>query len=124
MPTPLTPAELLITARRRLDLTQKQVADRLVMSVSKYKRLEGEGAKDVARVEPDARVLLPEAFLGSEGDQLSPHEWCFIQRRRAGLSQAEVAKALGCCREWVQQMERSEADPGRLYRFWEGRVGG
>lgn len=50
---------------------------------------------------------------------LKPHMQCLILRRRAGLSQAQVAAKVRCSRWLVVQMERGEADPARLMRHWK-----
>jgi transcriptional regulator with XRE-family HTH domain len=108
-------AESLVLARRRLGLTQLEVAQQLSLNVSKYKRLEAEEGKDVGR---SARELLPDAFLGRSPEDLDPHEECYILRRRHGLSQLDVGKSIGRCREWIQQMERGEVDCAELTMFW------
>lgn len=43
---------------------------------------------------------------------------CLILRRRAGFTQAQVAKKIGCCPFWVRQMELGLIDDLKLYEFW------
>lgn len=44
----------------------------------------------------------------------------WLLRRRAGLTQAEVASDLGVSRLWVCRMERGGAPADRLREYWRG----
>lgn len=50
--------------------------------------------------------------------RLAQHEVCFILRRRAGLTQREVAAQLGRSTRWVTMMEIGEAPIRELWEFW------
>ena len=100
----LTDGERLLINRNRKGLTQAQFAELVNMSTVVY----GQCERDVQRwaMEP--------AALG----QLKPHEQCLIARRRAGLTQAEVAKDMKCSRYWVNLMEAGKTNPDDLVRYW------
>lgn len=102
----LTPAERFILHRRRQGVNQRLYAKGLGLSLSAYSLLE-RGA-DV----PDS-IQVP--TLGP----LQPHERCLMYRRRAGTTQAEVAKGLEHCRYSVQMMESGRVDCTDLLAYWE-----
>lgn len=56
-----------------------------------------------------------------EPDRPTAQERCLVLRRRAGLTQAQVARHLGCSRWWVNQMENGNAPVRALAEFWRGR---
>lgn len=101
----LTPAERFILKRRRDGLNQRQAAQLLNLSLSAYSLLE-RGADSTKHAPP---------ALGP----LKPHERCFIYRRRAGSTQAEVAAGLEHCRYSVHMMERGQVDCTDLLCYWE-----
>lgn len=51
--------------------------------------------------------------------KLSANERCVLQRKRAGCTQIEVAKELGVCRWWLNQMESGKIDCTPLSHFWD-----
>jgi hypothetical protein len=51
--------------------------------------------------------------------RLSPNERCVLQRKRAGYTQVQVAKDLGLCRWWVNQMETGRQDCSPLSSYWD-----
>lgn len=60
----------------------------------------------------------PKLILPVE-DRLRPHESCLLLRRRARMTQAELAKRMGRCRHWVNLMERGLVEHDELVTFWE-----
>ena len=52
-------------------------------------------------------------------ERLKMHERCLLYRRRAGTSQAEIARDLGRSRWQVNQMERGEIPCDELLSYWE-----
>ena len=51
--------------------------------------------------------------------RLKPHEKCLVYRRRADMSQSEVALGLGRSRYWITQMERGVVACDELLSYWE-----
>lgn len=101
----LTPSERFTVERRRRGLNQSQMARELGLALSRYSLVE-RGVVDPPKAPPALGVL-------------RPHERCFIYRRRAGVTQAEVAKELKYCRFTVHEMERGERDCTDLLCYWE-----
>ena len=97
--------ERLLIYRRREDLTQQQMADRLGVSRNTYNRLE-QGHNTDRR--PDAPSVEP----------LRDHEHCFIMRRRSGWSQTMCAEEMGISTYWFRTMEMGQVYVGRLVDFW------
>ncbi len=90
-----------------MGLNQTKMAHRMKMSLSTYARREaGDGAISMVAGGP------------VELHDLKPHEYCYIRRRRAGKTQAQVAAELNCCRWWVNQMERGLVSTDELEEFW------
>lgn len=102
----LTWSERLVLLRRRLGLNQTDMARRVGVPLARLKLLEHSAAPQ--ELELDMRLA----------GTLEPYEQCFIARRRAGRSQAEVAGALGCCRYWLNRMERGEVPCHELTDHW------
>lgn len=99
----LTAGERLLIDRRRRGDTQVAAANRHGVSPFIYGQME----RDVAEA--------PSINIG----QLKPHERCLLYRRRAGFTQARVAKDLKCCRWWLNQMERGQVPCDTLLWYWE-----
>lgn len=99
-----TRGESLLLWRRREGLNQTQAAAAFEVHVDKYREWEAD------RSPADQ----PRKHLG----QLKPHEVCLLKRRRAGITQREVAAEIGCTRLWVIQMENGDAPTERLCEFW------
>lgn len=51
--------------------------------------------------------------------RLRPHEKCLLHRRRASMSQMEVAREMRRSRAWVNQMERGKVPCDELLSYWE-----
>lgn len=99
----LTPGETRLIDRRRRGEGQGAAAHRLGISHSMY----GKWERDVVSVE--AVEVLP----------LQAHERCLLYRRRVGHTQEQVAQELGCCRWWLNQMERGVVACDELIHHWE-----
>ena len=50
--------------------------------------------------------------------KLQPHEGCLLHRRRAGLTQSDVAAHLQRSRNWVRMMEQGTVACNELEEFW------
>lgn len=105
----LTVGENLLITRRRENESQEEVAKRLGITRNQYGRLERD-QEDCVKV-PLLKI-----------DNLSPHEKCFLLRRRAELTQEEVAEEIGVTRFWLNQMELGKVSNAELVKFWESRV--
>ena len=99
----LSNSETQLIRRRRRGESQLQAARRLGLSHSMYSKWE-RGLVDC----PRERVL-----------PLKAHERCLLYRRRANVTQEDVAQDLRCCRWWVNRMEHGEADCTELCSYWE-----
>ena len=104
----MTYAERLVLHRRRLGMNQDEYAARL-----------GVGWRDVMDAEHGRKNLGPVALVPSTP---LPHEWCFLQRRRRGLRQSEVAVLVGCSRPWLNRMEKGLEDCEKLVGYWRRQV--
>jgi transcriptional regulator with XRE-family HTH domain len=102
----LTHHERLWLFRIRMKLTQHQRATALGVKVDRYRDWEtGVTAKDIPRIYLNPKV----------------HEMCRLRRRREGMTQQQLADAVGVSRLWVVKMERGEAPSGRLANYWSAR---
>lgn len=106
----LTLSERLVVKRRRLGCTQIEMAIKLNVSIRTYQAWEESIDGD-----PPPETIL---FRGL----LRPHEWCYIRRRRSGLSRAQVATRIGRSLGWVTLMERGRRNCEILTQFWESRT--
>lgn len=100
----MTYAERLVLHRRRLGMNQDE-----------YAAMQGVGWRDVMDAEHGRKNLGPVALVPSKP---LPHEWCFLQRRRRGLRQSEVAVLVGCSRPWLNRMEKGLEDCEKLVGYW------
>lgn len=96
-------AETYFIDRVRRGQTQRQAAKRLKTTLSGYSQIE------LGKV-PAKRVAI---------GRLAANERCVLQRRRAGKTQLEVGKGIGCCRWWVNQMESGQIDCTPLVNYWD-----
>lgn len=64
--------------------------------------------------EADRAAPIPRKNLG----QLKVNELCYLFRRRKGITQRQLAVALGCTRLWLIQMEDGRAPVERLRAYW------
>ena len=100
----LTPGERLILDRRREGMTKAATAAAYGVTLYRYSQWEaGTWSEEI-----------PTPSLG----RLAVHESSHIQRRRAGLSVVDFAKAIGTSAWWVTRMEAGTAPPDRLVEFW------
>lgn len=102
----LTPAERVLLWRRRKGWNQQQAAKHWGVSFHTYKLIE------YGEIESKTMGL-------SRHDSMSPHERCFIYRKRCDKTQEEVALELKVCRYWLRKMENGHADPTALLSYWE-----
>lgn len=51
-------------------------------------------------------------------DGITEQEFCMLMRMRYGMTQGDVAEALGVTRVWVNRMEAGTADVDRLMAYW------
>jgi len=93
----LTTGEALLTIRYRSARNQEVMAEMLNISKHIYGELETD-----------------------KGLVLEPHEKCRILRRRAGMTQEELASVVGVSREWLNSMEQGNENCKRLVEFWRG----
>lgn len=100
----LTIGERLVILRRRLNLTQEDMAVKHNLSRNKY----GACERDLANLIKDIPII----------DSLADHEKCFLTRRRLGLKQQDVAKKMGITRYWFDQMELGKAPCVPLMEYW------
>ena len=99
----ITRAERLLLDRRRRGEDQAAAARRLGVGIVLYKDWE-RGRRRFPR-----RVAL---------GKLRRWEELMLLRRRAGLTQGELASALGCTRRWVVLMESGRAPIRVLEEYW------
>ena len=98
-----TLGEKLQLYRRMREKTQREMAKLMKVPANKYIQWELDqkpGAPDIPYAEMD------------------DHEICYLLRRRAGMTQAEVAKQIGRSRLWVQLMELGKTSGEELTRYW------
>lgn len=100
----LTRGEALLLDRRRRGETQVAAGRRWNVPHSRYSLWE----RDLADDAPTVKI-----------DQVEPHERCLLYRRRAKFTQARVARELGVCRWWLNQMERGVVPCDDLIWYWE-----
>lgn len=104
----LTRGERLLLDRRRRGERQKEAAARLGVSLSKYAAWETDRAKE-------GETGIPVVEIRS----IKAHERCLLYRRRAGFTQEKVARDMGICRWWLNQMEQGKVDCTDLVCYWE-----
>lgn len=105
----LTAAETLVVNRRRVGSNQRKMAEFLGVSSACYI------ANELGLAKERGVQQLKRAKVG----RLQKHERCFLYRRRAGKSQAQVAVDLERCRWWVNKMEHGSAPCDDLLWYWE-----
>ncbi len=100
----LSNAEKLRVSRRRAGITQDAAAALFDVPPSRYKQWEL-GHKKGA---PYLRLSV-----------ITQPEWCYVQRRRAGLLLSEVAERSGLAARWIHRAERGEVkDCTPLVEWW------
>jgi transcriptional regulator with XRE-family HTH domain len=100
----LTRGETLLLKRKRRRETQAQAAERYHVTAKLY------GMWERGQREVPFRVMWAE---------LKPHERCLIRRRRERITQAAMARQLGCSRWWLNRMEQGKAPADALVSYWE-----
>lgn len=114
----LTIGEKLQIMRRRAGRTQSREAAHRGISVRIY--AEWEAAVKHEQLRPATCYGIP-GWARCETPKLGtlrPWERCYIARRRAGKTQSQVARDLGCCRWWVVQMETGAKPCHELTDYW------
>lgn len=106
----LTNGENLLIHRRRLGLSQKAAGQDFDISRHTY------GKRERTDKDTEEMVQVPYKF-----DDLTPAEKCVIYRKRASLTQRDVACLLGLSRYWVNQKELGQVDCTDLLKFWKQR---
>lgn len=107
----LTISERVVILRRREEQKQENFAARFGMTTHQLSAVEcGDTAPN--------KVLQKAAMRLGQHKRLETHEACFIARRRAGVSQQQVAKDLGRCRYWVNRMELGLVPCHELADYW------
>lgn len=99
-----TKGESLFLARRRAGINQIDAAARHGVHPDVYREWE---ADKRTKDQPWKR-------LGA----LKINEVCVLLRRRAKMTQRQLAVTMGCTRLWVIQMENGEAPADRLREHW------
>lgn len=103
----LTRGERFLIDRHRRGENQAATAARYNVSRFVY----GQWERDIVEG-PEIRMLY---LTGS----LQGHERCLLYRRRAKVTQGQVARKLKRCRWWVNMMERGVINCDELLWFWE-----
>lgn len=100
----LSEGEQALIYRRRMRMSQKDMAALVGVKRRRYSEIEGKGSKVMAfamAVEP-----------------LEPHEKCLVWRRRSGWTQQACADLMGITRYWYNLMENGKAGTTKLEAFW------
>ena len=103
-PTELLYGEWLLNQRNAAGNNQQEEARQRKMNVRTYNRHES-GEYDQGR--------------GTWMLELEDLQKCLILRRRASLSQQQLADKIGVTRYYVMRMETGKANPKRLISFWK-----
>ncbi len=101
---PLSPAEILFIWRFRKDLTAEEAAYYWGVNYSRYRAWEA-GSKGYS-------MRVPLGYAPTLREKL------IILRRRAKLTQAQLAEKMGVSRQWLSQMEQGHAAVEKLGEFW------
>ena len=112
----LSIGEALITRRRRRGWTQTESAKYFGVTAVTY----GKWERDISyHGATQHAVGWAWTDLIRSGGGLHPHERCLLYRRRAELSQDDVAKIINRSRHWVNLMETGVKNCTTLMRYWE-----
>lgn len=101
-------AERLFLWRHRRNVPRHVAASDLGVDVETYADWE-EGRQRIRQWDSAATVLV---------DCVLPPEHFILLRRRAGMTQPDVARAIGCCKQHISRMERGEKSLDALQEFW------
>lgn len=103
----LTPGERLELQRRRERLTQAEAAERHGVTTYVYRRWEQD------------RHRSPQPIYSLEGGPRD-YEWCYIMRKRAGLTLHHLGEYMSLSHKWIHRAERGEVrDVSALVLWWE-----
>lgn len=102
----LTKGELLFLERRKRNETQAQAAARYGTSLYIY----GYWERDKP-IRPYPKVK----YRCREKEEIF-----IVIRRRAGMTQKQLAKKLKCSENWLRMMEKSQVDNKKLREYWNG----
>lgn len=116
MMSDLTPGERLALARRRRDVSQRDLAAQLGIPRRVIQVREADSRSTTAPV-PDSLEAFVDRALGVNDFRLPTHEACFIMRRRRGENETTVSLHIGCSRQWVSEMERGVQNPAKLAAY-------
>lgn len=105
----MTAGERLRIHRRREGLTQAQAAAKLAMPLGSYKLAEDDDAPDCWDI--------PRPAVG----RLQDHEYCFLRRRREGLTLDDLAPKVGVTKWWLCLMEKGKAPVNTLMQYWSAQ---
>lgn len=106
----LEPKEILYLYRKRNRLRQVDAAKDFGISPKIYR-----GWESGRRVPPDEVLVTARESISKT---LYTKEEFVILRRRAGLSQKDLAQKLKCSRPWLSLMENGQFNPTRLIKYW------
>lgn len=104
----LTTGERFLIDRMRREETQAEAAQRLDIGVTK---------KNCFLLENDNYAFMT-GLMAPAVKQLTGQEACVLLRRRAEMTQAEVAEAISRSRYWVNKMERGTESCEELIQYW------
>lgn len=96
--------ERLIIERRRAGLTQAEAAGLYGLHPNGYRKREKSTKGSRSRM------------------RLTPAEWCFLMRRRAGWTLEDTANASGLTIKWIHYAEQGERDIEPLVTFWNEQI--
>lgn len=103
----LTLGETLLLFRKDAEMNQFELALELGLTLHEYKLREYDKVVD---------KKLSTKFKNNV--KLRPHEKCLVHRKRAGLSQAQVAKEMGISRQWMREQETGKIPCDKLLAYW------
>lgn len=107
----LTEGEQLFIVRRRADLTQKEMAVKVGVSLRRYQNIE----------------LSKDHLQGGIGElyrfggELTDLEKSILIRRRKGMKQPKLADMMQVSLGYIKAMERGKENPKRLIDFWKAQ---
>lgn len=120
----LTPGETIRLWRRQRHYTRAFVLRRkLLPGIRRAPQLLAlERLSDWAQLEPGLTLMLHQQLgVGPDiPERLTPGEWCWVMRLRAGLTQTVVARALGISKQTLVHWEHDQAPEAiqRLLAWW------
>jgi len=101
----LTKGEVQFLQRRRRGHSIQKEAEHRHLTMQQIRDMESSQARSAGKL------------------KLTDVEYCVVLRKRTGLTQQQVADALGVSRYWVMLMENEKAPINRLLQYWEKNIG-